>query len=144
MKLAGAIAYHTEPSGTVSVTLLKPWDGKPRFAAYPLNIRLRVHIDTIVNHSCEETGRLIAAEAVSKDAAAAVRDDILCTRAARLMAKDARFIRKHDAEMTATHAPHADCTEDPAWLKKVRNAFQPQEQQPDHEPNQDQDQEQAQ
>jgi hypothetical protein len=142
MKLTGAIAYHTEPNGTVSVTLLKPWDGKPRFPAYPLNIRLRVHVDTIIHHSYEETGRLIAADALSKDAAAAVRDDILCTRAARLMAKDVRFIRMNDAEVVATHAPHANCTEEPAWLKKVRSAFQSDEQQPDHDQDQDQGQSQ--
>lgn len=131
MELTHAVAYHTDEQGRVTVNLLKPWNGKPRFNDYPLHIRLKVHTDNIFNHSYADTAKLIAAGRISKDAAAAVQDDILCKRAEKFMKREAQFNRHHDAEIQAS------CSgEDPPWLKKLRKKFET--------PNQPRDQVQAQ
>lgn len=128
MKLAHGVAYHVDDQGRVTVNLLTPWDGKPRFPDYPLRIRLKVHADAVFNHSCADTAKLIAAERISKDAAAAVQDDILCKRAEKFMKSQTRFNRQHDTELMAS------CSgEDPPWLKKLRKRFQEPDQEHDHE-----------
>jgi hypothetical protein len=121
IKLTRAVCYSIGPDGRVSASLLVPWDGAPRFNSFPRDVRFAVQARHYFMATVEESRKLAAARAVSNDLHEAVLDDLLCSRAAELMARRARDMREVDREHLLIYGDWLQ----PDWLKTLRQAFRP-------------------
>ncbi|WP_414462447.1 hypothetical protein [Hyphomicrobium sp. DY-1] len=82
------VTYTYDDDNVLTIALNPAWNGEMGFRTFPKHVRTVVEAAHALSCRPEELTKLRAADLISTDMLAAVRDDILCGRAERLMAAE--------------------------------------------------------
>jgi hypothetical protein len=84
-EVSGNLSYHWDFKKTLSITLLKPWDGQHRLNGFPRHVRQAARLELDEKMTEVEAAKLHVAQGIGDTVFEAVMDDLLSARAEEIL-----------------------------------------------------------